>query len=157
MARVIVDTWFVAHKGHVPDAVFQQRRKEWGYKESEQGWRRTISEANGASTQILVAMDENHVIAVAANKVTGPDCAEIDVLYVSVPYQRSGIGRRLVEVAMDHYCMLGISTLHIAVLATNRKARRFYESLGGMNSGTRYDADDLEIVYAWSLSVRTKR
>ena len=148
MARVIVDTWFVAHKRQVSEESFQQRREEWGYKESEQGWRRTILEADGVSAQTLVATDEGKVIAVAASEVTGADCAEVGALYVDVSCQRSGIGRRLVEVTIDHYRSLGIATLHIAVLATNQPARRFYETQGGRNAGTRDDADGLEIVYA---------
>ena len=152
MARVMVDTWFAAHKGQVSDDAFQQRRDEWGYTESEQGWSRTIREADGVSAQMLVATDEGRVIAVAASEVTGADCAEVGSLYVDVPYQRSGIGRRLVESTIDHYRNLGISTLHIAVLATNLPARRFYERLGGRDAGTRDDPDGLEIVNAWDLT-----
>lgn len=152
MARVIVDTWFAAHKGQVADETFQQRRQEWGYKDSEQGWRRTIPEADGVSAQVLVATDEGQVVAVAASEVTGPDCAEVGSLYVDVPYQRSGIGRRLVEATIDHYRGLGIAILHIAVLATNPPARRFYEKLGGRNACTREDPDGLQIVYAWDLA-----
>jgi GNAT superfamily N-acetyltransferase len=151
MARVMVDTWFAAHKGHVSEETFQQRRDEWGYTESEQGWCRTIPGADGVSAQMLVATVEGLVIAIAASEVTGADCAEVGALYVDVPYQRSGIGRRLFDATIDHYRSLGISTLHIAVLAANRPARRFYESLGGRDSGTRDDPDGLEIVYAWNL------
>ncbi|MFT7652940.1 MAG: GNAT superfamily N-acetyltransferase [Limisphaerales bacterium] len=153
MARVIVDTWFVAHKGHVSDEAFQQRRDGWGYAESEKGWRRTIREADGGSAQILVATDEDQVIAVAASEITATNCAEVGSLYVDVSYQRSGIGHRLVKAAIDHYRNLGISTLHIAVLAANGPARRFYESLGGRNWGTRDDPDGLEIVYALDLTI----
>ena len=152
MARVMVDAWFAAHKGQVSNEAFQQRRDEWGYAESEQGWSRTIREADGVSPQMLVATDEGQIVAVAASEVTGADCAEVGALYVDVPYQRTGIGRRLVEAAIDHYRNLGISTLHIAVLATNRPARQFYERLGGRNAGTRDDPEGLEIIYAWDLA-----
>lgn len=152
MARVIVDTWFSAHKGQVSDEAFQQRRDEWGYPESEQGWSRRIQESDGVSAQMLVATDEGRVIAVAASEVTAADCAEVGALYVNLPYQRSGIGRRLVEATIDHYRGLGISTLQIAVLATNRPAMGFYERLGGRNAGTRDDPEGLEIVYAWDLT-----
>lgn len=152
MAHVIVDTWFIAHEGHVSDGTLRQRRDEWGYMESEQGWRRSIREADGVSTQALVATDEDQIVAVAASEVTEANCAEMGALYVDVRFQRSGIGRRLVEATIDHYQKLGISTLHIAVLAANRPARRFYENLGGRNSGTRNDPEGLEIVYAWDLA-----
>jgi len=152
MARVIVDTWFAAHKGQVSDEAYRQRRGEWGYAESEQGWRRAMREANGASTRLLVATVEDKIIAVAASEVTAADFAEVGALYVGVPYQRSGIGRRLLEAMIDHYRSLGISTLRIAVLDANGSARRFYESLGGRKSGTREDPDGPQIVYAWDLA-----
>ena len=152
MARVVVDTWFAAHKGQVSAAAFQQRRDEWGYPESETGWRRTLREADGLSALMLVATDEGRVVAVAASDVTGADCAEVGTLYVNVPYQRSGIGRRLVAATIDHYRNRGISTLHIAVLAANRPARQFYEKLGGRISGSRDHEDGPEVVYEWDLA-----
>jgi GNAT superfamily N-acetyltransferase len=103
MARVIVDTWFAAHKGHVSDEAYRQRKDEWGYTESEQGWRRAIREAKGVSARMLVATVEDKVIAVAAGEVTGADFAEVGALYVHVAHQRSGIGRRLLEAMIDHY------------------------------------------------------
>jgi len=152
MARVIVDTWFAAHKGQVSDESYRQRREEWGYPESERGWRRSIEEADGMSAQVLVATDNGQVIAVAASEVVGTDTAEVGALYVSNPYQRSGIGRSLVAAVFEHYRNLGISTLNIAVLAANLPARRFYESLGGKASGTRDDPEGVEIVYTWKLA-----
>ena len=154
MARVIVDTWFAAHEGQVPDEAIRQRRVEWGYPESEQSWRRSIREADGVDSLVLVATDDGQVVAVAASELRGADCAEMEALYVSVPYQGSGIGRRLVVAAIDHYRDLGIFTLHIAVLAANRPARKFYERLGGRTSSTRDGDDGLEIVYAWDSAKR---
>ena len=150
MARVIVDTWFAAHEGQVPDEKFQQRRNEWGYHESERGWRRLLREVGKAL--VLVATDDDKVVAVAATEIAEPDIAETGALYVDVPYQRSGIGRRLVATIMAHYRNRGIARLQIAVLAANPPARRFYESLGGEKVGTRDDPEGLEIVYAWDLT-----
>ena len=152
MARVLVDTWFSAHEGQVSDEAFRKRRDEWGYVESEQGWRRAIREAHEVSAQILVATDDNAVVAVGAAEVTEANCVEVGALYVDVRHQRSGIGRRLLEAAMDHYRTLGVATLHIAVLATNEPARRFYEHLGGRSSGTRHHPEGQEMIYAWDLS-----
>ncbi len=152
IARVVVDTWFAAHKGQVSDETFQQRRDEWGYTESEQGWRRTIQEADGVSAQVLVATDEDEIIAVAASEATGADCAEMGSLYVDFAHQRSGVGRRLLEATIEHYRSTGLSTLRVAVLATNRPARRFYENLGGRVSDTRVHEDGPEVVYTWGLT-----
>lgn len=152
MARVIVDTWFAAHKGQVSEARYQQRRDTWGYAESERGWRRSIGEADGESARVLVAADQGRIIAVAASEVIGKDHAEVGALYVDSSHQRAGIGRRLLHATIDHYRRLRIPTLHIAVLAANRPARDFYEALGGRESGTREEPDGVEVVYAWNLS-----
>lgn len=152
MARVIVDTWFSAHEGQVSRENFQKRRAEWGYPESEQGWRRSIREAEAGSAQVLVATDHGKVVAVAASEDIGAGCAEVAALYVSVPYQGSGIGRKLLEATVEYYRTLGVPTLHIAVLATNDPARQFYERLGGRISGTRDHPDGQEIVYAWDMA-----
>ena len=151
MARVMVDTWFAAHSQQVSARALQKRRDEWGYTESEQGWRRTIREADGVSAHILVATDEDEVIAVAASEVTGADCAELGALYVNAAHQRSGTGRRLLDATIHHYRDAGISLLRVAVLAANRPARQFYEEQGGRVSGSRDDEDGPEIVYAWDL------
>lgn len=58
----------------------------------------------------------------------------------------------MLEAMIDHYRSLGISILRVAVLDANESARRFYESLGGRNSGKRHDPDGLEIVYTWDLA-----
>ena len=152
MARVIVDTWFAAHEGQVSDDVFRRRRDEWGYAESEQGWRRSIQEADGRSAQMYVAMHDDEIVGIAATNVTREgEVAEVGALYVDVPHQHAGIGRRLVDVAMQHYRRLGITKLQIAVLATNAPARGFYERIGGRIAGTRDDEDGTEIVYEWDL------
>lgn len=154
MARVVVDTWFATHGEQVSAQVLQRRRDEWGYAESERGWLRTIREAEGTPARVLVATDGDRVVAVAASEVTGPDSAEVGALYVDVTHQRSGVGRRLLRAAMDHYRDIGIGALHVAVLTENRGARRFYERLGGRLSGTRDHEDGPEVVYAWDLTAR---
>jgi GNAT superfamily N-acetyltransferase len=151
MARVTVDTWFAAHSAQVSPSVLQQRRDEWGYAESEKGWLRAIRDADGVSSLVVVANENDKVVAVAASTVTGASCAEVGALYVKVAHQRSGIGRKLLETIFDHYRDIGISLLHVAVLSENRPAREFYERLGGTISGTRLHQDGPEVVYSWDL------
>ena len=151
MARVIVDTWFAAHEGQVPVEKFRQRREQWGYAESEQGWRRILGEGRDGSSQAWVATSDGRVIAVAAGEILGGGVAEVGALYVDVPYQRSGTGRRLITAVIDHYRGVAISKLDIAVLAANQPARTFYERLGGREAGTREDPEGLEIIYSWDL------
>jgi GNAT superfamily N-acetyltransferase len=102
-------------------------------------------------SQAWVATSDGEVVAVAGGKIIGDGVAEVEALYVDVPHQRSGLGRRLIAAAIDHYRGVGISRLDIAVLAANQPAIAFYEHLGGRESGTREDPEGLEIIYSWDL------
>ncbi len=150
MARVIVDTWFAAHEGQVSAERYEQRRASWGYAESAEAWQRAFAEANRL-TQLLVAISEGQLVAVLAAEASSDEEAEVGALYVDVPHQGSGVGRRLLETVMDNYRRHGVRRLVIAVLATNHPARRFYERMGGVSAGTREDPDGLEMLYTWDL------
>jgi ribosomal protein S18 acetylase RimI-like enzyme len=152
MARVMVDTWFATHNDQISEEALRQRRNEWGYTQSEQGWRRAIRQANGETEKVLIATHESQVVAVTTWKLASPDRAEVTTLYVDVAHQRSGIGSRLVDMAIGHFSNLGVPALHIAVLATNNPARSFYESQGGRICGTREHTEGQEVVYAWKLN-----
>lgn len=61
----------------------------------------------------------------------------VDNLHVASAAKRTGIGASLMRQAAawlaEHYPEIGI---HLLVLETNARARRFYERLGGRNAGT---------------------
>ncbi len=150
MARVVVDTWFAAHRGQVDETVYAERLANWGHDDSAAGWRRTLRDLGDEDLILLAALDDE-VVGVGASHRIDAELAEIYVLYVNVDCQGRGIGRRLADELMAHYARLGIATLHIAVLETNRPARDFYERIGGSEVGQRINEDGPETVYAWSL------
>lgn len=152
MARVLVDTWFAAHQTQVSEEVFERRRNEWGYTESEMGWKRSIGEADGVAAQVLVATDDEQIIGTAAGESISASCAEVTALYVTVAHQRSGVGRNLLAAMINHYRAIGMPTLQVSVLAANHPARRFYERVGFQTSATRDHEDGRLIVYALDLS-----
>ncbi len=152
MARVLVDTWFAVHERHISAHAYATRRATWGYAESEQGWRRAIRAAEGSQSLVLIATEEDEMVAVAACDRIDTSHAEVGAIYVAVDHQRSGIGRRLLAAIFDHCLETGVSSLRIAVLATNEDARRFYERLGGRLTATREHEDGPEVVYQWNLT-----
>jgi ribosomal protein S18 acetylase RimI-like enzyme len=161
MAHVIVDTWLSAHRGQIPDGQWKRRRNEWTYAVSERGWRELLEEIDsGSNTQDCVyvaAIDQDEVVGVAMGCPAGlsllVNAAEVSALYVSLPYQGQGLGRRLVQAVASHQAALGRSALIISVLETNVSARRFYEALGGSVIGTHetedYGFNEPQVVYGW--------
>ena len=150
MARVIVDTWFAAHRGQVSEAAFEERRATWGYEESERGWRRSLTEPPDTG-RTLVAVEAGRVVAVAASQRLDASRADIGALYVETSHQGRGIGQRLTAQLMSHYDRVGCSVVEIRVLATNRPARAFYERIGGVVTGSCADPEGEETIYAWFL------
>ncbi len=54
----------------------------------------------------------------------------IMMLYLRDNYYRQGIGRKLMQLAAQHWLLQGGHSLSLSVLTENIRARRFYETLG---------------------------
>lgn len=157
MARVMVDTYLAAHRGQMPEAAWQKRKQEWSYAESEAGWRRALTAvADGSDPMwIEVAVNEREEVVgvVLAHLTETPYVGEIGLIYVRPEAQGQGAGRQLVQAAAAYLALLGCSELHIATLAANEPARRFYEAIGGRVVDEReFDEEGTllpEVVYGW--------
>jgi len=162
MARVMVDSFLTAHRGQIPEALWQWRQQEWTYAVSAQGWERIlrrIAEASRPQECVYIVQSPSGEIlglAMAQPAVTEAQAstAEVCALYVHTHYQRQGLGRRLLAAIASHLQSQGISALQIGTLKTNAPARRFYEALGGQVVEER-DIEDhgyvlREVVYRWS-------
>jgi GNAT superfamily N-acetyltransferase len=161
MGRVMVQAWLAAHRGQMPDAVWQKRVHEWTPDVSARAWARLLAEREDGDSQRVVALvaedgPGNLVALVLGTEVaddTSGSTAQIDALYVLPDRQGHGIGRWLLREAASELATLGFSAIHIGVLTANLPARRFYEAMGGREIGQRmFDEDgDLqpETVYAW--------
>jgi ribosomal protein S18 acetylase RimI-like enzyme len=161
MAQVMVDTFLVAHRDQIPDAVWQWRRQNWTYAVNAEGWERTLriiaTDANRPECAYLAEAEGGEIVGVgrgtlavaAGNSTPG----EVYALYVHPRYQRQGVGRGLVAAIAAHLAQRGITTLRIGVLKSNTPARRFYEKLGGQVVAER-EVEDAgfrlpEVVYGW--------
>jgi ribosomal protein S18 acetylase RimI-like enzyme len=79
--------------------------------------------------------------------------AELYAIYVLGPYQRSGVGRRLFELACEAVRAQGLDSMYLIVLQDN-PSRAFYERLGGralahVPAGA-VAGQDAHVIYAWS-------
>lgn len=158
MGRVMVDTYLTAHYSQMPEEAWQKRKTEWTHDVSARNWARTIAEiddGNHAECIYVAVTEGDDVVGLAMGHPAAETAqiGEIGSLYVSESYQGQGIGRQLVQAVAAHLATTGITTLHIAVLAVNTPARRFYEAIGGRVVGEReFDEEGFllpEIVYGW--------
>ncbi len=102
---------------------------------------------------ILVAEADGILVGYAA---FGPvDLPEVDAepadralrrLYVDAAWQGRGVGRRLLDAALEHPELRGARRIYITVWEENRRAQRLYERLGFRRVGTTRFAIGAEVV-----------
>jgi ribosomal protein S18 acetylase RimI-like enzyme len=126
MSHVIVDSFLTAHRGQIPEEVWNSRRQNWTYEVSAQGWERTLKDiADSTNPQECVYVAEGNSgeilgLAMAGpDPDTGPTTGSVYVLYVHPGHQRQGIGRRLVEAVARRLAQQGMTGMTIAVLKAN--------------------------------------
>ena len=159
LGRVMVESWLAAHRGQMPEALWEKRVAEWTPEVSAAGWARVLAaqaEAAVPDDVLLVAEDEGAVIVgvlygdLADDGVTG----EVGAVYVSYDHHREGIGAVLLRAGAAELRRLGASALRISVLTDNVLARRFYEGMGGVEVGQgTFDEEGTLLattVYEWS-------
>jgi diamine N-acetyltransferase len=85
--------------------------------------------------------------AVDIPEVGDPRAAEIHRVYVDAPYQRRGIGRRLIAAALDHPATTAADRVYIQVWEENPVAIGVYEGFGFRKAGrTRFTLGESEAV-----------
>ena len=89
---------------------------------------------------VLVALVDGVVAGYVQLKQTSPVPSHEHVLLINglavhPDHQRSGIGRRLIEAAVEEASHRGVRKLSLRVLAPNTTARRLYEALGFVIEG----------------------
>ena len=81
----------------------------------------------------LTATERGRIVAFCI-AFFGDEHAHVSLLAVRTAHQRQGIGRRMMEWMMKSARTAGIATLHLELRARNQGARRFYRSLGFVES-----------------------
>jgi ribosomal protein S18 acetylase RimI-like enzyme len=133
IARVHVNTWQAAYRGHMPDAVLDaldpsQRATMWA-KALEQ-----------PTTLVLVATEAETIVGFCSllpsrDDDATPSVAEISAIYVEPASWRLGIGSALVDAAVESARERGFSEVTLWVLTSNTAARTFYEARGFVSDG----------------------
>ena len=153
IARINVATWRTTYAGIVPAEHVAGR----SYSVRESRWEDKLAAASAATGNFVAETGTGAVIGFAS---AGPERersptyrGEIYAIYLLEPYQRQGIGRRLVAAVAEHLLDQGIDSLLVWVLADN-PACRFYASLGGQQFDRKTitigGTDLIELAYGWS-------
>lgn len=137
LAKVHVDSWVAAHRGLVPESVFQcfthQSRTEHFRQSLATGPEETyLAEENGNVMGFLI------LGACRDPDVNVDRTGEIWGIYISPAHWRKGLGKRLLEEAQNTLKSRGYKEAVLWVLKRNQGARRFYEAMGfGLDGRTK--------------------
>jgi ribosomal protein S18 acetylase RimI-like enzyme len=129
IAHVHVAAWRTTYRGVLPDD-FLSSLDQAGYEER---WARTLREG---SDRVYVAEDRDDVVGFASggHERAGESgyTGELYAIYVLLEAQGRGHGRRLVRAVAGGLAGMALTDMIVWVLRDNRKARDFYERLGGV-------------------------
>lgn len=133
---VHIRTWQVAYEGQLPDDMLAAQ--EGRRADRTRIWTEAIGNAARARRRILVAEDGGKILGFAS---AGPardepeHVGEIYAIYLDPDSWGRGIGRELFRDATDWLTKEGYREAMLWVLASNSRARRFYEAAGWSADG----------------------
>jgi GNAT superfamily N-acetyltransferase len=130
IARVHVDSWRGAYRGLLPDEVLANLSVE----RRRRGWESFLGDD---ASRVLVAEEDGRIVGFASVGPCAeePDAAELFAIYLDPGYWDRGLGRGLMERAVEAMSGLGHTEAILWVLAANERARRFYEAAGWRTDG----------------------
>ena len=90
---------------------------------------RVAASIRAANVNVLVASMHNEIAGFAIMR-SGDDDAHLDLLAVTPPHRRTGIGRQLLEWLEECAVVAGIFNVDLEVRAGNEEAQLFYSRMG---------------------------
>ena len=153
MARVHVDTWRTSYAGIVPD----EHLAGLSYRDREAVWVQILTRHQPPQCNFVAEKVGGEIVGFADG---GPERegdpvyrGELYAIYLLREHQHRGIGRLLASAVARGLLAAGFDSMLLWVLEENRPARRFYESLGGVQVGRKAiaigGADLVEVSYGW--------
>jgi ribosomal protein S18 acetylase RimI-like enzyme len=144
IAVIHVQSWQGAYRGLLPQAYLD------GLQPAQRvgRWERSISEADGITAATLLADAGGRPVGfVSYGPARDPDAdprriGQIDAIYLAPAAWGQGIGRKLMDAALERLVFAGFSEATLWVLDSNARARRFYEAGGWVADGTQRRDED---------------
>ena len=122
IAEILVEDWQKAYRGIMDDAFLDSMNVDQRYEIEVKRYEKYIVAADGNEIQgyaWLEATDEEPA-----------DC-EVIALYVRYAKRGNGIGKLLMQYAVDHFRETGKKKMIVWCLKENHESRKFYEKVGG--------------------------
>ena len=129
MAKLHVQCWREAYTSIVPEGVSQR----FDVAPMIVRWQEHVQNQDRF---IQAAYDREYPVAFVnsgspVEKIHAGMDGHITALYVAQSHYRQGLGRKLMALAAADWLGKGGHSLTLGVLAANRRARTFYETMGG--------------------------
>ena len=152
IAKVQVDTWRKTYQEIIPIAFLEKL----SYQQKEKMWAKFIKNDQNRAQFVYVA--ENIIgeidgfISFAESSGKDRFEAEVHAIYIFKELQRKGIGKLLLQTAVQKLLDHNLKSMYLWVLAKN-PAEKFYRSLGGKIIDKKIvkisDQELTEIAYGW--------
>ena len=136
LGDVHVQTWQEAYRGKIP----QQHLNQMDLARRRQGWRQILQNPGPATTLVVEHGGQGVVgfIRVSSSRDSDADpdlVGEVQGLYLLPAFWGQGVGRLLMDAGLRRLAEAGYRESTLWVLATNDRARRFYEVSGWRPDG----------------------
>ena len=127
IAEIIVEDWQTAYRGIIDDEYLDSLSVDERHQRELKRY-----------GQYKVAVDNDEVIGLAWNAETADEPADCEIiaLYVRYSKRNNGIGKALMQNAMDSFREAGKKCMIIWCLEGNLESRKFYEKMGGKENST---------------------
>lgn len=137
VAEVHVRTWQTAYRGQLSDDFLDNISVE----ARTENWRRIIDRLGDSRSMVWVAERKGDVVGFVNTGPTRDEdsdpstMGEVYAIYVLPPLWGQGIGRALMQSALDEMRSQGFEDVTLWVLETNIRTRHFYEAAGWRPDG----------------------
>jgi ribosomal protein S18 acetylase RimI-like enzyme len=142
LAQLHVDTFNETHVGPLGSGPTYATR-EWQ-------WRDKLRELHATNFVLVLETPAKELVGFCWVHAASDDAewgARLNKIYLRRPFQRQGLGQRMVREAVDRLLANGLTSMALFTEIDNEPACRFYENLGGQ----RQVGDDGKFggMYAW--------
>ncbi len=122
IAEILVEDWQKVYRGIMDDAFLDSMNADRRYEIEVRRYEK-----------YMVAADGHEILGYAWLETTQDEPADCEVIALYVRYSKrgNGIGKLLMQYAVDHFKKIGKQKMIVWCLKENVESRKFYEKVGG--------------------------